>query len=84
MAGKEIGLLKEALPKVSQVALLWTPTNPAAGALVSEAERAAQAMSLNAEDRGRAEQYRRRGDQRHLRGARRMCFFWVPIQASKP
>src|SRR5262245_5886144 len=46
IAGKEIGLLKEALPKVSQVALLWTPTNPAVGPLVSEAERAAQAMSL--------------------------------------
>ncbi len=46
IAAKEIELVKEALPKLSQIAVLLVPTNPAAGALLRNAEVAAQTLRL--------------------------------------
>ncbi len=44
--GKHLQLLKEALPKVSGVAVLWNPGNPAHTLMLREAEVAAQALGL--------------------------------------
>src|SRR5262245_43187537 len=46
IAGKAVELLKEAVPKVTQIAVLFVPTNPAAGPLLRQAEVAAQALRL--------------------------------------
>lgn len=46
LAGKQLQLLKEVLPKVSRVALLRNPDNPAGTAMLREAEAAAQALGV--------------------------------------
>jgi len=45
LSGKRLELLKEVVPKVAQVAVLWNPMNPVAGN-VRETEVAAQALHL--------------------------------------
>jgi putative tryptophan/tyrosine transport system substrate-binding protein len=45
-AGKWVGLLKEVAPQVSRVAVLWDPTRPAMRAILTETQRAAQALRL--------------------------------------
>jgi len=46
LGGKRLELLREALPTVSHVALLWNPTNPAARNDWREADAAARALGL--------------------------------------
>ena len=46
IVGKQLGLLKEAVPKVSRVAVLWNPTNPAAEPFLREVEGAARSLRL--------------------------------------
>jgi putative tryptophan/tyrosine transport system substrate-binding protein len=46
LAGKQLQLLKEVVPKVSRVALLRNPDNPAGTAMLREAEAAAQALGV--------------------------------------
>ena len=46
LAGKQFQLLKEVVPKVSRVALLRHPDNPASAAQLREAEAAAQALGV--------------------------------------
>jgi putative tryptophan/tyrosine transport system substrate-binding protein len=45
-AGKWVALLKEALPQVSRVAVLWDPTRPMITATMQEVERVAQGVGL--------------------------------------
>jgi putative tryptophan/tyrosine transport system substrate-binding protein len=45
-AGKGVALLKEALPQVSRVAVLWDPTRPMITAAMQEVERVAQGVGL--------------------------------------
>jgi len=57
LVGKQLELLKEILPKVSRVALLGNPANPANAPLVQQAQDAARALGvklqpLEARDRG--------------------------------
>jgi putative ABC transport system substrate-binding protein len=47
-AGKWVALLKEALPQVSRVGVLWDPTQPAIRPLVQETARVVQAVGLQA------------------------------------
>ncbi len=46
LVGKQLELLKEVIPKVSQVALLWNPANPASVSQLREAEAAARALGV--------------------------------------
>jgi putative ABC transport system substrate-binding protein len=46
LAGKQFQLLKEVVPKVSRVALLTNPANPASARFVREAEAAARALGV--------------------------------------
>ena len=46
LAGKQLELLKEVVPKLSRVALLWNPTNPGNAPQLREAEPAARALGL--------------------------------------
>jgi ABC-type uncharacterized transport system substrate-binding protein len=46
LAGKRVGLLKEMVPKVSRVGILWDQTNPAADFVVKETEAAAASVGL--------------------------------------
>ena len=46
IVGKQLELLKEAVPKVSRVAVLWNPNNPAAGPFLREIEVAARSLRL--------------------------------------
>jgi len=46
LAGKRLELLKEAVPRVSRVAVLRNPTNPGAALSVSETEVAARALGV--------------------------------------
>jgi putative ABC transport system substrate-binding protein len=46
LVGKQLELLKEVVPKVSRVALLRHPDNPASAAQLREAEAAAQALGV--------------------------------------
>jgi len=46
VVGKQLELLKEVVPKVSRVALLWNPANPIHALMVREAEVAAQALGV--------------------------------------
>jgi len=45
-AGKRLALLKEALPQVSRVAVLWDPARPMMSDVMQEVERAAQGVGL--------------------------------------
>jgi ABC-type uncharacterized transport system substrate-binding protein len=46
VVGKQLEFLKEVLPTVSQVAVLWNPANPVHALLVREADEAAQALGV--------------------------------------
>ena len=46
LAAKRLELLKALIPKVSRVAVLWNPTNPAQKLMLPEAEVAARALGL--------------------------------------
>jgi putative ABC transport system substrate-binding protein len=46
LAGKQFELLKQAVPKVSRIALLWNPANPGGAAQLREAEAAARALGV--------------------------------------
>jgi putative ABC transport system substrate-binding protein len=46
LVGKQLQLLKEAVPKVSQVALLWNPANPGSAPQLREAEGVARTLAL--------------------------------------
>ena len=46
LAGKQLQLLKEVVPKLSRVALLTNPENPASARFLREAETAARALGL--------------------------------------
>ena len=46
LSGKALGLLKEAFPQVSRVAILWNPANPAKVLDFKEAQAAAQALGI--------------------------------------
>ncbi len=47
MVGKQVDLLKQALPKVSRMALLWNPANPGGSALaIREGEAAARSLGV--------------------------------------
>jgi len=46
LSGKRLQLLKEAVPKVSQVAVLWNPANPSHPSALEAAEAAAQILRL--------------------------------------
>src|SRR5262249_21954656 len=48
LAGKRLGLLKEMVPKVSRVAILWDEANPTADFHVKETEAAATAVGVTA------------------------------------
>ena len=45
-AGKWLEMLREAAPKVSHVAALWNPTNPASATLVRDLQAAARALNV--------------------------------------
>jgi putative ABC transport system substrate-binding protein len=46
LVGKQLGLLREVMPKVSRVAVLWNPANPANATQLREAEVAASALGV--------------------------------------
>jgi putative ABC transport system substrate-binding protein len=46
LVGKYLELLKEVVPKVSRVAVLWNPANPGHAAVLKEAEGAARALGV--------------------------------------
>jgi putative ABC transport system substrate-binding protein len=46
LVGKQLEVLKEVVPKVSRVALLWNPDNPGSAAQLREAEAAARALGV--------------------------------------
>jgi len=46
VVGKQMGLLKEAIPRASRVGILWNPLNPDGRTLLREAEAAAQSLGL--------------------------------------
>ena len=46
IAGKQLALLKETVPKVSRMAVLWNPTTPGNALAVREAEIAARALGI--------------------------------------
>ena len=46
LVGKQLGVLKEMIPKVSRVALLRNPANPASAPQLREAETAARALEV--------------------------------------
>ena len=46
LVGKQLEVLKETVPNVSRVALLWNPANPASVPQVREAEAAARALRV--------------------------------------
>jgi putative ABC transport system substrate-binding protein len=48
LVGKYLDLLKEAIPRISRVAILWNPANPGHPSLLKEAERAARSLGLRA------------------------------------
>jgi putative ABC transport system substrate-binding protein len=46
LVGKQFELLKEMVPKVSRVALLWNPANPGSAHQLREAEAVARALAM--------------------------------------
>jgi putative ABC transport system substrate-binding protein len=46
LVGKQLEFLKEVLPTISRVAILWNPANPVAALMVREAEVAAQPLGV--------------------------------------
>ena len=48
VVGKQMGLLKEAIPRASRVGILWNPLNPDGRSLLREAEAAAKSLGLQA------------------------------------
>src|SRR5882724_3390047 len=46
LQGKQVEILKEALPTVSRIGILWDPTEPGRDVQAKEAERAARALGL--------------------------------------
>ena len=46
LIGKQLEVLKEAVPKVSRVALLWNPANPGSAPQLREAEAAARVLGV--------------------------------------
>jgi putative ABC transport system substrate-binding protein len=46
LVGKQFEVLKEVVPQVSRVALLWNPANPASASQLREAEAAARAVGV--------------------------------------
>jgi putative ABC transport system substrate-binding protein len=46
LSGKRLELLKDAIPKLSHVAVFWDPTNPASSASLNELGTAAQSLRL--------------------------------------
>src|SRR5262249_48066940 len=46
LAGKQLEFLKEVLPTVSRVGVLWNPTNPSNTLMLREADVAAQALGI--------------------------------------
>ncbi len=46
LVGKQLEVLKEVVPKVSRVALLWNPANPGSAPQLREAEAAARALGV--------------------------------------
>jgi len=46
LVGKQLELLKEVVPKVSRVALLWNPDNPGSAPQLRQAEAAARALGV--------------------------------------
>jgi len=46
IAGKQLALVKEAVPKVSRVAVLWNPANPGTALFLREAEIASRALGV--------------------------------------
>jgi putative ABC transport system substrate-binding protein len=46
LIGKQLEVLKEAVPKVSRVALLWNPANPGSAPQLREAEAAARVLAV--------------------------------------
>ena len=52
LVGKQLELLKEILPKVSRVALLWNPANPGDAALLRQAQDAARALGIRLQPLG--------------------------------
>lgn len=46
LEGKRLGLLKKAIPKISRVAVLWNPANPAIKFYYEEAEKAAAFLKV--------------------------------------
>jgi putative ABC transport system substrate-binding protein len=65
LVGKQFEVLKEVVPKVSRVALLWNPANPGSAPQVREAEGAARALGGAASNSGGAGSP---GDRQRLRG----------------
>jgi putative ABC transport system substrate-binding protein len=47
LSGKRLEVLKEAVPEVAQVAVLWNPTNPAAAQYLRATEAAATSLRLH-------------------------------------
>jgi putative ABC transport system substrate-binding protein len=48
VVGKQMGLLKEAIPRASRVGILWNPLNPDGRTMLREAEAAAKSIGLRA------------------------------------
>jgi len=46
LVGKQLGVLKEMVPNVSRVVLLWNPANPASAPQLREAEAAGRALGV--------------------------------------
>jgi putative ABC transport system substrate-binding protein len=49
MAGKQLALLKELVPRISRVAVLWNPTNPGHALSLEEAKGAARSLGVQLE-----------------------------------
>jgi len=52
LSGKRLELLREAVPAVAKVAVLWNPDNPAARAMVKDTEAGARALRLELQPLG--------------------------------